>query len=304
MQIGQILNRFPDGHLVTIYNKGYCLTDVQLGLRNPNVGKNYYYHTSDESKCWKLQYVKKDVSSIPVLSIMKFPSPEDAQWDGFIDSVKKAVKYSTIIIDLRKNHRGNDAIGYDLIASLNGGAITPVVDYFISKQTPAAYALLANSFFIQMQIYASKKEEMPSYLINNYSTFVKQFNQAIEKKIPTEDTIYFNKKETKGKSFLKKKYSGNIYVLADAACGSSGETVLEGLKTLSNVIFVGENTAGVVHSRNNGIVVLPISKVKVQIGTRYVKYIDNRFIEKVGYKPDVSVPSGTDALEYVLKLII
>ena len=112
-----------------------------------------------------------------------------------------------------------------------------------------------------------------------------------------------NRPRSRAARYYLNKYVGKIYVLADAACGSSGETVLEGLKTLPNVTFVGENTAGVVHSRNNGRIVLPISKIQVQLGTRFVKYIDNRFIEKTGYTPDISVPPGIDALNYTIELL-
>jgi hypothetical protein len=200
---------------------------------------------------------------------------------------------------LRGNKGGNDKIGYDFIATLNGGGITSVVEYFISKQTPAAYALLANTITLQIQNLKKNKQTVPPYLYEDLDDFKQNFSDAIEHKIPEADTINFTGK-LKGDAFFNEHFKGNIYILADAACGSSGETVLEGLKTLKNSSFIGENTAGVVHSRNNGKIVLPNSKMQVQLGTRYVKYLDNRFIEKIGYTPDTIVPNGMNALDFAL----
>ena len=214
IKIGQILNRFPDGHLVTMRYGQDCLSASQHGYRIPSVGTNYYYNTVEKSKCWKMQYIKRAADFIPVLSIIKFPAPKNNQWNGFIDSVKKMVQSPNIIIDLRGNQGGNDGMGYDLIASLNGKPIKSVVEYFISKQTPAACAIMANTYFIEMQNLQKKNEKIPSYVTDDYLMFINHFNQAIEKKNLENDTVYINENETKGKSFLKDKYTGKIYVLA------------------------------------------------------------------------------------------
>lgn len=298
--ISLILSTLPDGHLVAISNQRYCHSD--LNTRKPSVGRNYYFNTAGVDKCWKLQYVNEEKESIPILSIIRFPSPQSKEWEGFKEGIKQLLNYKNIIIDLRGNTGGNDKMGYDLIATLNGSGVPPVVEYFISKQTPAAYALLANGVTLQIRNLKKNKQPVPSDLYAYLLEFRENFNSAVEHKISDTDTLNF-KGRLKGDAFLSKHFNGNIYILADAACGSSGETVLGGLKTLKNSTFIGENTAGVVHSRNNGKIVLPNSKIQVQMGTRFVKYLDNRFIEKIGYKPDVSVPKGTDALEFTLELI-
>lgn len=298
--IAQILSQIPDGHLLSLSNKQYC--EIDSNKRKPSVGRNYYYNTNSVQHCWKLQFVKGKEKVIPVLSIVRFPSPQSKEWEGFEDAVKEFMNYKNVIVDLRGNTGGNDKMGYDLIATLNGDGITSVVEYFISKQTPAAYALLINGIILQIQNLNQRGQYIPPDIQKYLIEYREGFNLAFENKISENDTINFSGK-LRGTPFFSKKFSGNIYILADAGCGSSGETVLEGMMTLQRSTFIGENTAGVVHSRNNGKIILPNSKIMVQMGTRFVKYLDNRFIEKIGYTPKISVPAGEDALEFTLKLL-
>jgi C-terminal processing protease CtpA/Prc len=71
---------------------------------------------------------------------------------------------------------------------------------------------------------------------------------------------------------------------------------VEFFENQNNVKNVGENTEGSVHFGTVGHVVLPNSHIIVQIATDFWKYIDGRYIEKIGYKPTISVAPGYNAM--------
>ena len=89
----------------------------------------------------------------------------------------------------------------------------------------------------------------------------------------------------------------------DAECGSSCEFVVSGFQWHDYVKTVGENTNGTFHFSNTGLAILPNSKIRVNIPSQYSEYFDQRFIERVGFTPDIKVSGGEDAYEAVKKII-
>jgi C-terminal processing protease CtpA/Prc len=89
----------------------------------------------------------------------------------------------------------------------------------------------------------------------------------------------------------------------DGICGSSCESTINAFEWHSYVKMVGENTAGCVHFGNIGYILLPNSRIEVQIPTQYSEYFDHRFIEKVGISPDIKVPAGQDAYAAAKRII-
>ena len=87
-----------------------------------------------------------------------------------------------------------------------------------------------------------------------------------------------------------------VVILVDRDCGSSCELTVEALQGRPGILVVGQATAGAVHFREVGRVLLPHSHIVVNLGTKFVKYDDGRFIEKMGYKPDIELQNGQDAL--------
>lgn len=51
------------------------------------------------------------------------------------------------------------------------------------------------------------------------------------------------------------------------------------------------------------MVALPNSKIKVSIPSQYSEYYDKRFIERIGFSPDIKVLSGSDAYEVTKKIL-
>lgn len=108
----------------------------------------------------------------------------------------------------------------------------------------------------------------------------------------------------KGKGYqfsFERGFAKPVYILMDGECGSSCESTIQSFEWHPYVKRVGENTVGCLHFGNIGDFWLPESRVQVQMATQYNEYFDGRFLERIGIAPDIRVPSGTDALEYILR---
>ena len=92
--------------------------------------------------------------------------------------------------------------------------------------------------------------------------------------------------------------------MIDENCYSSCESTVDTFEYNPYVKKVGRSTGGMVHFGNVSPAFLKHSKLYVQTPTHANIYRDGRFIEKQGIKPDVLVPKGRDALEYLLENVI
>ncbi len=78
-----------------------------------------------------------------------------------------------------------------------------------------------------------------------------------------------------------------IVVLMDDACGSAGETALNLLKGLENVMVVGSNSGGFQLGGNAVDVHLPNTHISASIGTQLRFMFELKNVDYVGYEPDV-----------------
>ncbi|WP_353892801.1 S41 family peptidase [Proteinivorax hydrogeniformans] len=99
-----------------------------------------------------------------------------------------------------------------------------------------------------------------------------------------------------------RKNSTPIFVITDKNTGSSGESFIDYLAKLDNVIFIGTNTAGVSLVGNNHNYILPNSLTRVQFGQTLILNPDLSDSEGVGFKPDFWV-APDKAIESISKFI-
>jgi C-terminal processing protease CtpA/Prc len=98
-----------------------------------------------------------------------------------------------------------------------------------------------------------------------------------------------------------KGYKYPIAILIDRYSLSADEELVASLKDHPNVRLVGQNTAGTYHCGNAHPLLLPNSKITIKISTMFRKSRDGKFIERVGFSPDLKLEDGTDAFRYVKK---
>lgn len=94
-----------------------------------------------------------------------------------------------------------------------------------------------------------------------------------------------------------------IFVLVDENCCSAGESALNLLRLMHNVVVVGSNTYGAQLGGNAVSLYLPNSKIPCQIGTSLRFFYDEVNVDLKGYLPDVWC-NPVDALDYTLELLV
>lgn len=94
-----------------------------------------------------------------------------------------------------------------------------------------------------------------------------------------------------------------IIVLVDDMCGSSGESMLNLLRTLENVIIVGSNSAGYQICGNVNDYTLPNSGTRFTFGSSLSLIYSNENVDYKGYAPDIWCNPKT-SLDKVLNMLI
>lgn len=93
-----------------------------------------------------------------------------------------------------------------------------------------------------------------------------------------------------------------IIVLVDDMCGSAGESALNYLKTMDNVIVVGSNSAGYQLCGNIAYYRLPNSGIRFAMPVSLQFKYNMKNVDGIGYEPDIWC-NPKDALEVVYNLI-
>jgi hypothetical protein len=298
-QIDDALTLISDGNLKANLESNSCGTKRQVQKRSGNVGKNL--HTKLRPS-WAIKNIQVKRKKVPVISITSLPNEDDPALKGLFSTLRKSMRRSqALIIDLRGNNGGDDTVGNLLANYLYGEEPPTPLSYIIKSQTPETLALFVTSYKNQILLNRKNNTEIPDYLTRRLYDTQRRYAQAKRGELALEQKT----SALSGPPFDERKgYRKPIYVLIDAECASSCESVLEALEAHPYVVTVGENTAGFIHFGNTGLVVLPESKISIEMATDFWVYKDGRFVEGVGYAPKVSVPKGQDALEVVKNLLV
>ncbi len=300
-KIDEALLIIPDNHLIARIN-GSASKTRRKTYKQGMVGKNAI---SQRDKVWEVKQKRHDGQKYLYVSITHFPSHKDSRWNDFIPQVnKKMMGTSFAIIDLRGNGGGDDTMGFSLARVLNGKPVpAPMKKQYVS-QTPETLAIFINNFKMQELRIRNQGKSVPSYLGELRGEIESEYSQAVAGILPPEKikSKQFDQANGVNQSSNKnsKGYGKPIRILFDGNCASSCESTSYAFKVLPEVKTVGQNTAGFIHFGNIGFIVLPTSKIEVQIPTQYNEFYDGRFIERVGLKPDLYVPDNNDAMDFAL----
>lgn len=287
LKIDSILSIIPDNHLFPTINYNPCDPIKFKKFEKSPVGKN-----NSTKAPWDLKYFKINNFKIPILSITKMFSYNKENWGQFSENVKK-IKNSApaIVVDLRGNPGGSDEAAQELSKIMFGQEISPPYSRIITSKVPQTLAVRINTFKIKK---SETKEEYKKDIQNRIDAEYEKFLKAKRKELPEEEIEIIG--ETK-KIDSSKVYNRPIMVLIDNACSSACESVLDYLEGLPGLKKVGQNTGGFVHFGNMGKLVLPNSRIMISIATDFWEYKDHRYVEKIGYCPDIKVENGINALD-------
>lgn len=295
MTIRENLSRTSDNHLTARLN-GHSCKRKSIEAK-PLVGHNL---NTDKQKAWKVFLKKVNHKNVLHIAITYFPLAENPKWNGFLTAVKKSLQKSdAIILDLRGNPGGENAYGHKLARLLSGGTLKMVMHKKYKRQTPETLAIWLNVFRKGQLKTRAKGKNLPGWLKGRLLKAQQKYQQAVRGQLP-EIFEFFEPSDEKAFDAAK-GYKKPIYILMDRKTGSASENTIDAFEFHPYVKKVGQNTVGVVHFGNVGKVYLPNSKVEIFIPTHYNEYLDKRFIEKKGIAPDINVPEGRDAYQFVLE---
>ncbi|MBK9324338.1 MAG: hypothetical protein IPM97_15545 [Bdellovibrionaceae bacterium] len=272
-KIDAVLLRIPDNHL--------HMESLELGFseirqkskRRGNVGPNV---AAKGGRPWTFLLPEFN-KSLPILSINYFPPAKDEAWKGFKSSVEKWLKSPAAVLDLRGNHGGSDNMVFWLISRIKGAPVKLVYSSFSKSLTPETMALKVNSVKFDIMIARFRKKTISESLKKDLVEATTAFQNAQAKKVDGYETVFFNDVITAG---MHKSYKGRLFILVDAECESSCESLVQSLVDThnveiilvdaecessceslvqslvdtQNVEIIGENTAGTFHFGNIGLI--------------------------------------------------
>jgi len=294
-KLAETLSQVPDNHLTV------AVWGEKCGRRSHgkgSVGKNFVV----ENKTWEIKSRKENGKYIGLIGITRFALNNDSVWNGFEEAISDLkAKSDVIIIDFRGNSGGDDSKGHKMGAILMGGDAPYPIKRQVKTTTPEARVIWANLFTYYSNNLIDQGKPVP----NAVSEMHKQSLKLLEESLGSSKAEEV-RKFTGGADWIYPNddaFSGPMYILMDRKCGSSCESSIDVFEPMPTVKLVGENSFGSLHFGNVGKLVLPNSKVIVQMATHANLFKNNRFTEKVGFEPDIKVPSGEDALKYLLKTL-
>jgi hypothetical protein len=287
--IGDAFWLIPDAHLTARLPDYRCGTKWHQAARIPALGSNLV--SPDADKPWLMEQRTVADKRIVILAIRSFPLSEDPRWDGFSEATAATTAADGVVVDLRHNGGGDDQRGYELANRLAGTQLPPGGSRTYERRTPENARLLLNGF-LEFAMGTGNPSAFGGRMAEQ-AALVERLRNNPGAPEAVEDY---------GRAVVDpaKAFNGPIVILVDAGCGSSCESTMNALRMHPRARVVGERTAGYVHFGDVGVVVLPHSRIRTKIPTKYTEYEGGVNYDKVGMPVDVALPPGTDGLQAAL----
>lgn len=290
-ELGRLLASVPDAHFdVMLDGAGRCTEAPQHKSR---VGRNV---AAGRAEPWSWSVHREGGHEVGVLGLTRFLPPNAPAWSGMLDAIDPNL--DATIIDLRGNTGGNDTMAYWVAQAVGGRVVRREGVSITRSQHPVALTLMANSMELAIRRAERQGQERPTHLVEIREDFLSQRDAAAAGEIP--QVLEFDPSPPEPLD-APHETRAPVVVLTDRRCGSSCENAVYLLRQLPDVTVIGQNTSGAIHTGQAGRLVLPNSKIIVVIATQFVRFADGRFLEKVGFEPDMRLESGQDALAVALE---
>ncbi len=296
--VADILWQIPDGHLTVKLDGKILGKEFHRQIRQPATGRNLA--VSSEGQAWKMETRQNGTGPVSVLAISYFPPSSDSQWFGFTEAVRKVLDSAAIIVDLRGNIGGDDAKGFEMASLFLGRELEMGWVQEVVCETAESFALQINTYeLIIWNRYVAKNLLPPVELTDHLESLKCKARTLAQNPAGNGKVVVEQAPRVDAKGSLA--FNNKIFVLVDAATASSGEWTALYLKRHPNVVIVGENTHGMIHFGNSGLLQLPHSGLVINLCMKINELTDGQFFERTGITPDIQV-SNEDSLNHVLSL--
>ena len=237
------------------------------------------------------------------------------RFDGYEMRMEKAIEGKpAIIIDVRGN-RGGAMSGPMRMAAFFYGENYRLFSY--EQYYPLPYSLIrfkVNPAVMVLSTNYYKLHRLRAKLRSSAKSAHSPYgNQAYQRRldmIAQMDLPHYSYEERAEFLFEQEPFDPEkgvakpIYILIDRKCYSACEMLLDALEAHPYVKTVGETTGGAIESGAVYPVILPHSRLWINISTSWLTYKDHRAVEKRGRSPDIAVKQGQDALDVAVRLIV
>lgn len=278
-----ILSQSSPGHLTLVAEDEHgiqCTYDIALSCSYIDP-----YVRTEERK-----FAEKEISGIPVVCIRSFSDYRRSEMEAFVSTAEKYRGEPYLILDIRGNGGGNSVWPRQWVEKFTG--YNPGWYFTYAKFTSRTTLMGQINYWRDLLVYYPHNRTYKEYLREREEE-LRIFEESHSKPHWSEFTIHPVKlipNDTK------------VIVLTDSDIMSGGELFIGYLRQMENVIFVGENSAGVGIFGWSTLHELPYSKVKVEFGCALYYPADLTFIEEKRFFPDLWVPAS-DVLDYVVAAI-
>ncbi len=219
-----------------------------------------------------------------LIGLSHFPMPNSNLWKTFLKDIVLSLENSNFtVIDFRGNGGGNDYFGYKMAELFYSQKFCHPINSQLVLNTALVKLIQSNTFYKRNEEYFDK-----------FRTDFYGFKADSDRVLKHNDGAGVTQLD--GKSYNKP-----IYVLIDRDCKSSGESTALCFEDHPQVQYVGQASNGCIEFGNVGIIVLPYSKLCIQLSTHKNIFRDNRNFEKIGIQPHIKCESGQDALDVAVQ---
>lgn len=291
--------KISDNHFWASLRSGKCEVPRFDYSKAIYLGKNI---NQDLNTPWISEETKVNNKSVSVFAFSYFPKWESKLWSGFETKLKNAVQKSkAIILDLRGNVGGSQGPPRETARVLYGQEPPQVQIGGAEVQTAEAKALLYNSAKIEITEAKKSGKKIEEFELKLLDEKFQAYEMAIAKPPAERDIIYndvIDEKALNSDLF----YKHPILVLYDEFCASSCEAMLLYLRSHPQVKLVGSRSGGFLQFGELGTALLKNSQIVVNIPTKFFRFKDGAYYEKIGISADEKI-SYVDAYKYALKML-
>lgn len=297
--LADLLWEMPDGHLRIRFHSSIYSTSFKARLRLPSTGSNLA--DADHGEFWRIENHRSPLGPVPVVAISSFPQASHPGWKDLEEKIRSLRTSTVLAVDLR-GHAGGDDLGAARLTSLlSGYEISRSWVRERARETPQAYALQANSCAsLIWHGYVMKGRPPPNKLQHLRDRLLAQARLLQEE--PAIEPASASPSDPQEK-LPPLPFGGRLFVLIDAQTIAAGEWAALHLQKQLGACLVGENSYGLIHFAETGLLRLPFSGLEIPLSRKIHILDDGRFFEKTGIPPDLPV-SSTDSLNFLLSDVL
>ncbi len=222
-------------------------------------------------------YDRYEINGITILTNrrMYLLNENKDELDDFVNDANKLNSLGIFILDIRGNNGGQDTYPINWYKNLTGNYPSNGPRLFCSLETRLCF----QHEFVNLQngIYRNKESRS-----SELETSIRQM-EAGKLKEGWDDIINLSAETYKNKTF--------VIVLMDGYTVSSGESFINYLRSLENVIFIGTNSGGAFLIGNNNLWTLPNSGIQIFSGRNVNLPPNLKNTDGMGFQPDIWVNS-------------